>query len=90
MTTGVATLVGTTTFGKGIIQTVFSLSDGSAVKVTTARYQSPDRHEIHEKGIAPDIEVEMSNDDPMTIYSLDQKEDSQLEAAVSEMKKQLQ
>ncbi|HIZ77515.1 MAG TPA: S41 family peptidase [Firmicutes bacterium] len=87
---GVATLVGTTTFGKGIIQTVFSLSDGSAVKVTTARYQSPDRHEIHEKGIAPDIEVEMSNDDPMAIYSLDQKEDSQLEAAVSEMKKQLQ
>lgn len=42
------------------------------------------------KGFAPGIEVEMSNDDPMAIYSLDQKEDSQLEAAVSEMKKQLQ
>ena len=48
---GVATLVGTTTFGKGIIQTVFSLSDGSAVKVTTARYQSPDRHESTKKGL---------------------------------------
>ncbi|MEE0776674.1 MAG: S41 family peptidase [Bacillota bacterium] len=85
----VATLVGQTTFGKGIIQTVFSLQDGAAVKVTTARYQSPDRHEIHEKGIKPDVAVEMKDDDPMAIYSMDQAEDAQLAAAVAEMKKKL-
>ena len=42
------------------------------------------------KGLPPDIEVEMSNDDPMAIYSLDQKGGFAIEAAVSEMKKQLQ
>lgn len=85
----VATLVGETTFGKGIIQTVFSLQDGAAVKVTTARYQSPDRHEIHEKGIDPDIVVEMPNDDSQAIYSMDTEKDPQLAAAVDELMKKI-
>ena len=54
---GVATIMGTTTFGKGIVQRVISLSDGSAVKLTVSKYYTPNGNDIHEKGIEPDIEV---------------------------------
>lgn len=52
------TLIGTRTFGKGIVQQIVPLIDGSAVKVTTARYFTPNRNNIHEVGIEPDIELE--------------------------------
>lgn len=52
------TLIGTRTFGKGIVQTTLPLSDGSAIKLTTARYYTPSGECIHEKGISPDIEME--------------------------------
>ena len=52
------TLVGTKTFGKGIVQTTLPLNDGSAVKVTTSRYYTPSGECIHGKGIKPDIELE--------------------------------
>jgi len=52
------TLVGTQTFGKGIVQTVFPLDNGAGLKLTTARYLTPDKHDIHKKGIAPDVVVE--------------------------------
>lgn len=55
--TGVGKLVGTTTFGKGIVQTVFPLDNGAALKLTTARYLTPEGYNIHGKGIAPDIKV---------------------------------
>jgi len=55
--TGVGKLLGTTTFGKGIVQTVFPLDNGAALKLTTARYLTPEGHNIHGKGIAPDIKV---------------------------------
>ncbi|MBE5905326.1 MAG: S41 family peptidase [Lachnospiraceae bacterium] len=51
------TLIGTKTFGKGIVQVLLPLSDGSAVKVTTAKYFTPKGHYIHEKGIAPDVKL---------------------------------
>lgn len=51
------TLIGTTTFGKGIVQTVFPLSDGDAVKLTTAKYFTPNGNYIHGVGIEPDIEL---------------------------------
>lgn len=51
------TLVGTTTYGKGIVQSVFALSDGDAIKITTAKYFTPDGNYIHEVGISPDIEL---------------------------------
>lgn len=61
-------LVGTTTFGKGIVQTVFPLGSGSepqaGLKLTTARYLTPDKKDIHEKGIQPDVEVENNDDLP--------------------------
>lgn len=52
------TLIGTTSFGKGIVQSIIPLEDGSAVKVTMAKYFTPKGNYIHEKGIAPDIELE--------------------------------
>lgn len=52
------TLIGTTTFGKGIVQQFHSLADGSAVKLTVSRYFTPSGENIHEVGITPDIELE--------------------------------
>ncbi len=59
---GVATIIGETTFGKGIVQTVIPLSDGSAVKLTTAKYFTPNGNDIHGVGVEPDIEVELPDD----------------------------
>lgn len=55
-------LVGTTTFGKGIVQSVLSLSDGSAVKLTVSSYFTPNGNNIHEIGIEPDVEVEFDSE----------------------------
>lgn len=54
---GRATLVGDRTFGKGLIQSLFSLSDGSGLAVTVAKYETPDHHDINRQGIQPDYEV---------------------------------
>jgi carboxyl-terminal processing protease len=54
-----ATLIGTQSFGKGSVQTIIPLSDGSGLRLTTAKYYTPDHTEIHGKGIAPDIIVEL-------------------------------
>ena len=55
---GYGTLIGTKSFGKGSVQTIIPLQDGSAVKVTMAKYFTPKGNYIHEVGIAPDIELE--------------------------------
>lgn len=52
------TLIGTTTYGKGIVQTIFPLENGDAVKITTAKYFTPKGNYIHGVGIDPDIELE--------------------------------
>lgn len=54
----IGTLVGTTTYGKGIVQKVINLSDGSAVKLTVSTYYTPKGNNIHKVGVAPDVEVE--------------------------------
>ena len=59
---GIGTIVGTTTFGKGIVQNTFQLSDGSVVKLTIAHYYTPLGNDIHKVGIAPDVEVELPDD----------------------------
>lgn len=59
----VGTLVGTTTFGKGIVQRIFPLSDGSAVKLTVSKYYTPNGVNIHGTGIAPDVEVAWSEEE---------------------------
>ena len=53
-----AELVGQRTFGKGLIQSLFELSDGSGLAVTVAKYETPDHHDINKLGIQPDIEIE--------------------------------
>ncbi|OPX85548.1 MAG: Carboxy-terminal processing protease CtpB precursor [Pelotomaculum sp. PtaB.Bin013] len=60
--TGAGVLVGTKTFGKGIVQTVFRLDGGAGLKLTTARYLTPAKNDIHEKGIQPDILVQSQED----------------------------
>lgn len=54
---GAATLVGTTSFGKGIVQSVLPLEDGSAMKITVAHYYTPNGIDLHKKGLNPDVEV---------------------------------
>jgi carboxyl-terminal processing protease len=53
----VGTIIGTKTFGKGVVQTIYPLPDGSAIKVTTARYLTPRNRDINHLGITPDITV---------------------------------
>lgn len=59
--TGAGVLIGNKTFGKGIVQTVFRLSGGAGLKLTTARYLTPAKNDIHEKGIEPDMQVQASD-----------------------------
>ncbi len=47
--------IGTKTFGKGVVQTIYPLPDGSAIKITTARYLTPHNRDINHLGIDPDI-----------------------------------
>ena len=56
---GIGTLVGTTTFGKGIVQKVFGITDGSGMKLTISHYYTPKGNDIHEVGVAPDEEVKL-------------------------------
>jgi carboxyl-terminal processing protease len=64
---GRATLVGTRTYGKGTVQSVHSLSDGSGLAVTIARYYPPSGIDINHKGISPNIEVDLTKQDQITL-----------------------
>jgi len=79
---GVGTLVGVTTFGKGRVQTIMPLDDGSAVAITTAKYLTPNGTDIHKKGIDPDVRVEA----PEVWDINDPKTDVQLTKAVDVLK----
>lgn len=72
------TLVGTTTFGKGIVQQIISLKDGSAVKLTISSYFTPNGRNIHGTGIEPDVECKFDGE---TYYSTEDHYDNQLEKA---------
>ena len=62
-----AVLVGEQTFGKGSVQSILPMSDGSALRLTTAKYYTPSHRVIHEKGLAPDIEVPMTEDEEAAV-----------------------
>ena len=62
-----ATILGTKSYGKASVQTIQELSDGSALKLTTAKYYTPLGKDIHENGIIPDIIVELSEDDVVSL-----------------------
>lgn len=78
---GVATLVGETTYGKGVIQSIFQLPDGSGMKFTTEEYLTPDGDHINGIGISPDVEVSL----PEEVFAdgiVTAEEDTQLQAAI--------
>lgn len=80
----IGTLVGTTTFGKGIVQKVINLSDGSAVKLTVSSYFTPNGNNIHGIGIEPDVEVQFDAE----LYK--NGTDNQLEKAKEVLAKMMQ
>ncbi len=83
----VAKLVGTQTFGKGIVQGIFSLDDGSAVKMTTSKYYTPNGKNIHGTGLTPDVEVELS-DKAEKLPISGKKVDNQIKAAYDYLTKE--
>lgn len=78
---GIGTLVGTQTFGKGIVQKVYPLSDGTAVKLTVSKYYTPKGNNIHGIGIAPDVEVELDTDVANEV-TIPEEKDNQLQKAI--------
>lgn len=77
------TIVGTTTYGKGIVQTLITFAeDGAGMQLTTASYYSPSGRSIHENGVEPDVTVELSEDCDLTVPSPNLENDNQLAAAL--------
>lgn len=81
---GIGTLVGTTTFGKGIVQRIMRLSDGSAIKLTVSNYYTPNGNNIHKVGIEPDVEVPFESEP-----YLEDGTDNQLNAALEVLKEKM-
>ena len=73
-------LVGTKTYGKGIVQNIYSLGDGTSLKITSSEYFTPNGRNIHEKGIEPDVEVEYVYDEA------NPDKDNQLDKAIEVLK----
>ena len=74
---GVAIILGETTFGKGTVQNIPSLSNGGGLRITVRRWLTPNGHWIHEQGITPDIIVEWNPE-----FDEQEAEDIQLKAAI--------
>lgn len=81
------TLIGTKTFGKGIVQSLFKLSDGDAVKLTTAKYFTPKGNYIHGVGIEPDIELEYEYLNPDG-QSYEMQYDNQIQKAIEVLREE--
>jgi len=86
---GLATIVGTKTFGKGIAQGIFPLPDGSALKLTTAYYYVPSGECIHKEGIEPDIVVEL-DEELETLVEIPKEDDNQIRAAVEALLEEIE
>lgn len=82
---GKASIVGTTTYGKGVIQELLTLTDGSGLKITTNEYYTPNRNKINEVGIKPDIEVKLDESvkDELVV---EESKDNQLQKAIEVLK----
>lgn len=79
----IGTIVGMTTYGKGVVQDIYSLGDGTSMKITTAEYYLPSGRSINKKGITPDVEVEYEYDEENPAY------DNQLEKALEVVREKL-
>lgn len=84
----IGTVVGTTSFGKGIVQKVIPLPDGTAIKLTISKYFTPKGRNIHGTGIKPDIEVEL-DEELLKEVVIPIEKDNQLQEAIKEVKKQI-
>jgi len=82
---GKAKTVGTTTYGKGVIQQVLTLPDGSGLKITSEKYLTPNKTEINKVGIVPDEKVELP-DTVKNVLSVEEKDDTQLQKAIEMLK----
>ncbi|MFV0466978.1 MAG: S41 family peptidase [Lachnospiraceae bacterium] len=80
------TLIGTTTFGKGIVQTIFPLEDGDAIKLTTSKYFTPSGENIHGTGIEPDITLEYEYTGDPEAEEYNELEDNQVLKALEVLK----
>ena len=84
---GKAKIVGTTSFGKGVIQTVFPLSNGARLKLTTEEYYTPDHNKLNHVGVVPDVEVEYEAVDEENEKKVgDIVIDNQIQAAIDALK----
>ena len=83
---GKATVVGETTFGKGVIQELITLSDGSGMKITIEEYYTPNRNKIHNQGVTPDKQVSLP-ETIKSIYGIEKKDDTQLQEAIKVLNK---
>lgn len=82
---GKAKIVGTKTYGKGVIQQILKISDGSGLKITIEEYQTPNRNKINKVGIEPDEKVELP-DTIESILNVKENEDTQLQKAIEMLK----
>jgi carboxyl-terminal processing protease len=83
---GRAVIMGSKTFGKGSVQTIIRLDDGSAIKLTTARYYTPKGRSIHEKGIQPDIPLAAVEQGPQKVAAEQPAADADLDRALEQLK----
>lgn len=83
---GKVTIVGEKSYGKGVIQELLTLKDGSGLKITTNEYYTPNHNKINKIGITPDVEVVLS-DELKEKLVLEEKEDTQLQKAIEILKK---
>ncbi len=80
---GIGKIVGTQTYGKGVVQQLFDLGDGSSLKLTVSQYFTPKGRSINDVGITPDVEVEYEADEQ------DEEADNQLDRAVEVLKEEM-
>lgn len=80
-----AKIIGTKTYGKGVIQESITLSDGSGIKITTEEYYTPNRNKINKIGITPDIEVDLE-EKTKNITEISRDQDTQLKKAIETLK----
>lgn len=83
---GKAKIVGTKTYGKGVIQEVLSLPDGSGIKITSEEYLTPNKTKINKVGIQPDVEIKLP-ETVKNILDVEEKDDTQLQKAIEMLKK---
>ena len=87
---GKAKSVGTVTYGKGTMQEIYDLGDGTALDLSVAYFYPPTSDNFEGKGVIPDIPVELSAQAQANFYSLSEEDDTQLQAAISYVEMQIQ